>query len=653
MAEFSIKIITKNTSGELNSFNHKLGGKHKAASQTNYSFMVDGKEGLPPGTRIYKKGGSLLLEFSEKTGIEISDWDKAEKSTLTGLENARVLDEKTSTYVPAKEIESGSFTALSVTGEILGPLGEVKGAELLATTESSGFNPYYLAPLLLLALAGGGGGGGGGGDSTPEPVQNNVPASKINQISDYAEDNGAVTSAPTLTDYVDSGIKGITASNIAIINNVLATANVAATNVDTPQKLQAVVDAYLVILNEANGTPPDATATDPAAADFAAIGASVGTAATDVEALRLLIDVLGLKSQADVDTVAEINTLAALVNKVMAAAAGGAGLTAAEFTALGVTGVGANLANLQEAIALSTDDGMSVDQVVELQAMSNAATLKFDSQNKINAYAVSGTNPAPTVQDYVNVSVSGVAAANLGAVNSAVDAQTTAAPVDTAAELRLIVANYNTILAEANGATPDPTPGDPLVANYAILGVQLGCAATDQVALDFLNDVIGTKTAADVDTVAEINRWAVLTEKVYNAQHALTPTPSVADLVALGATGVTAANLVAVVAELRVAFTDQYFIDNLSSLQSVIDFVNAPPVVVAMPGYNMATPETALVASTDLYIAQTGGETLATSQLFEPSAQATELSPAQPSSHALYVVTDNSLLWSQESQVLI
>jgi hypothetical protein len=651
MAEVSIKIITKSTSGESSSFNYKLGGKHKAVSQTSYSFVVDGKEGLPPGTRIYKKGGSLLLEFSEKTGIEISDWDVAENSSLRGIENTQVLDGKTSTYVPAKEIQSGSFNALSATGEVLGSLGEVNGAELLASTESSGFNPYYLAPLLLLGLAGGG--GGGGGDSTPEPAQNNLPASKINQISAYAGDNGAKNPAPTLADYTDSGIKGVTASNISIINNLLATANVVAASVNTSPKLQAVVDSYLVILNEANGALPDATATDPAAADFAAIGAAVGTATTDVEALRLLIDVMGLKPQADVDTVAKINALAALIDRVMAAAAGGAVVTAAEFSALGVTGVGSNLTLLQEAVASSSDDGAGVDQVAELQAMSNAATARLDSQNKIAAYAVSGANPAPTVQDYANFPVNGVTASNLGAVNSAVDAQTSAAQVDTSAELRNIVVAYNNILGEANGTAPDPTPSDPLVANYVTLGVQLGCAATDQVALDFLNDVIGNKTAADVDTVAEINRWAVLTEKVYNAQHALTPTPSVADLVALGATGVTAANLVAVVAELRVAFTDQYFIDNVSSLQSVIDFVNAPPVVVAMPGYNMATPEAALVASTDLYIAQTGGETLAASQLFEPSAQATGLNSAQPSSHALYVVTDNSLLWSQESQVLI
>ena len=83
------------------------------------------------------------------------------------------------------------------------------------------------------------------------------------------------------------------------------------------------MDAYNKILGEANGASGDATAADPIATDYAAIGADIGAAATDTENLALLNDVIGGKTAADVETPAEIAALAAIVNGVMTTAAGG------------------------------------------------------------------------------------------------------------------------------------------------------------------------------------------------------------------------------------------------------------------------------------------------------------------------------------------
>jgi hypothetical protein len=142
----------------------------------------------------------------------------------------------------------------------------------------------------------------------------------------------------------------------------LASSPIVGTSADTTAEVQALVDAYNKILAEANGTTADATPADPTAADYAAIGAGIGSAATDAEALGLLNDAIGAQTSTGVDTVAEINALAATADKVMNAAAGDSPTpNDAELTALGITGVTAgNLAAILAAIAATANDGSGV-----------------------------------------------------------------------------------------------------------------------------------------------------------------------------------------------------------------------------------------------------------------------------------------------------
>jgi hypothetical protein len=113
---------------------------------------------------------------------------------------------------------------------------------------------------------------------------------------------------------------------------------------------------------------------------------------------------------------------------------------------------------------------------------------------------------------------------------------------------------YAKILAEANGATADATPGvNPTAADYATIGAVIGTAATDPEALSLLNDAIGAQPTTGVDTVAEINALAAIVDKVMNAAAGGTPLPTEAELAALGITGVTPANLAAVLAAIDLA----------------------------------------------------------------------------------------------------
>ena len=191
----------------------------------------------------------------------------------------------------------------------------------------------------------------------------------------------ATGTVPVLADYTAAGVTGVNAGNLAAINDALASAPVGAAQADSPVELQAIVDAYKAILAEANDTAntagddtADATPlVDPTAAQYAVIGATIGTAATDVENLALLNDIVGAKQFADVDTVAEINALAVIANAIQTVAAGGTpspALTAADLTNAGLANVTAdNLAAVIAAIAAKDDSGVQTDSLGELQTI--------------------------------------------------------------------------------------------------------------------------------------------------------------------------------------------------------------------------------------------------------------------------------------------
>lgn len=160
--------------------------------------------------------------------------------------------------------------------------------------------------LALTACGGGGGGGGGGGQVEQQ------------KIVDYANDN--TKPQPGLTDYSAIQVTGVIANNVAAINSAVDA--LAGTQVDSRTKVQAVVDAYVKILNEANGVTADATPTaDPTQIDYASIGAAINM--NDAENLALLNDIVKSKSSTDVDTIVEINELARIANAIQTTASGG------------------------------------------------------------------------------------------------------------------------------------------------------------------------------------------------------------------------------------------------------------------------------------------------------------------------------------------
>jgi len=138
-----------------------------------------------------------------------------------------------------------------------------------------------------------------------------------------------------LQTYADAGVGGVEAGNLDAVNSAVALLDSAAT--DTRAEVQAVVDAYLAVLNAADGA--DDNDAKPTQSQLATLGI---TGVDSPAEASLLGDVIDEKTAADVDRVAELQALADAVSAVMSGAAGGPGPALEQLQALGVTGVTAD-----------------------------------------------------------------------------------------------------------------------------------------------------------------------------------------------------------------------------------------------------------------------------------------------------------------------
>ena len=156
-------------------------------------------------------------------------------------------------------------------------------------------------------------------------------------------------------------VAGVTSSNIAAINSVIA--QLSATATDSQVEVQAVADAYVLVAAAANGLADDGVTL--AASDYAALGLGVINTAAEVS---LMNDVLDAKSASGVDTYAELAAIASAVSGVIAEANGtnaSPSLTVADFVLLGISGV--TESNLSQVIAaLRVSSG--VDNISELRS---------------------------------------------------------------------------------------------------------------------------------------------------------------------------------------------------------------------------------------------------------------------------------------------
>jgi len=79
---------------------------------------------------------------------------------------------------------------------------------------------------------------GGGGGETPTVISDNPQTIAMDKIKAYADNN--TQSVPTIEDYVDAGVVGVTSDNIADVNEVVS--GLTSSDVDTKEEIQKIVD---------------------------------------------------------------------------------------------------------------------------------------------------------------------------------------------------------------------------------------------------------------------------------------------------------------------------------------------------------------------------------------------------------------------------
>jgi hypothetical protein len=203
-----IKIISqaRDGKGTPKSWDYKPGGKHPAEANQFYKIVVDGKEELPVGTKIARKGNSVVFDFPDGTNFTLDDWCSVSDSRVTDLINGQAYSTTDSAYVSAKDIDSGTCVIWGDAGQAGAVLGDGGVAPVTTTAAPPVGGDDHTAAAIIggilglgaiaaLAHSGGGDGGDSGGDKqkptigTPDAVNEDFAPLAINATSIKANDD--------------------------------------------------------------------------------------------------------------------------------------------------------------------------------------------------------------------------------------------------------------------------------------------------------------------------------------------------------------------------------------------------------------------------------------------------------------------------------
>ena len=375
-----------------------------------------------------------------------------------------------------------------------------------------------------------------------------------------------VDNDPSPADYENAGVFGVNPDNVTEINEIVGEV-VDGTPEDeplTPADIQAAVNTYIEIQTFADGDPDN----DPAltAEDYQAMGLFQ---ITSEAAANLLNDILGARTQTEVDTLAKIKPFADIANAIATLASGEeATLTVANFTTIGVTGVDADsLADLLDAIAGSPKDGSLVDSIAELQGIVTIVTATPDPAAITTLVNYDPTtDPAPGADTYEDAGIVGVNTNNVTPINDLINKIPRDEPL-TPADIQAIVNAYNEVLAAADG---DATKTGQLTKEqFAVLGL----VDIDEVGeTNLLNDIIGSSNPTDVNTYAALKKLAdIVTEIIGAAGGTGGDDLTASDFTDIGVIGVTDDNVGEVVDAIGDTPDDGTRADSVDELQDIVD----------------------------------------------------------------------------------
>ncbi len=520
------------TQGFLISPNHPV--RIQAVPQSKVELFIDGVK--QTGTELVngkhaqlkKADKNLVLSLDGEPLVEITDFYATEGVSLDGagwqFSNSDALGVQNGTVVSLANDE--------ITPQAL-PLAVLAGAG---------------PGLGLVAVLGGLGliAAGGGGNSL-SPLE-----AALAKIEAYNNGNGQNTPVPTVQDYTDAGVTGVTVDNLAAVNaQVLKQSTGGADSTAKIQALTLAANAALAKIeafNNGNGTNPEALTVS----DYEEAGIS-GVNANNLAAINAKILAL---PPGGADTAPEIQGVAtALLTAIAKIEAYNIGngttptaLTLDDYVAAGISGVTLdNLASVNAQV-LKQDAG-GADSPLEVQQLvsaANTALQKIEDYNNGN-----GTLPsALTVSDYLAAGITGVTADNLAAVNARVLAQTPGG-ANSDPKIQLLVESANSAIAKieafnnGNGNLPVPlTVSDYMDAGITGVTVDNLAAVNAQVLAQIPG---GANSDPKIQLLVESANSAIAKIEAFNNGNGTLPVPlTLADYLAAGITGVTADNLIAV-----------------------------------------------------------------------------------------------------------
>jgi hypothetical protein len=336
----------------------------------------------------------------------------------------------------------------------------------------------------------------------------------ITKIANYADDNGAANPVPQASDYSALAITGIGGSGqptVAMVNEALATGEVIRAEADSAADVQAIVNAYQVILDNAN----TASSTDASANDYLAIGV---TGVDTAEEVALLGSVIDNKAAADVDTIAKLQALADAVQAVAGYGTGTPPTDAQINALLGTSTVTAdNLAAVLAAIKAGNADGTAINGIGGAgnlsEVVGNAITAFNTALGTLTTAATSNnaTATTPAITAWDNAGIVGVTPANLAEINSLLNtAGISGTSHSTAAQMQALVNAYLEVAAGADNDNDNDTALD--TAQITALGLSSVIDTADERSL--FDDVLDQASASEVDTGAKIVALANVVNKV-------------------------------------------------------------------------------------------------------------------------------------------
>jgi hypothetical protein len=211
--------------------------------------------------------------------------------------------------------------------------------------------------------------------------------------------------------------------------------------------------------------------------------------------------------------------------------------------------------------------GLLVAALASSRSSSSAETsTSATALGKINSYINASSIvsvPAPVLKDYTDAGITGVIDnAMAAAVNSVLKPLGTA----TVASAQSVVDAYLKVWNKANGTSVDTTTNDPSSADYQQLGLTTLPSGNG---ITLLNDIVKTRLTTDVDTLAKLNAFASIANRIILAAADNTVTLTAGEFNSLGLADITTANASVLLSAIVASANDGSGVSTVAQLKDI------------------------------------------------------------------------------------